>query len=72
MRKESRVMKQCGLMFKGLNVDRNSVLHKTKLLLKIYRPVVWSTSNRVFEVLAVDHIMKGVLVITPICLKMVL
>lgn len=50
MRKESRVMKQCGLMFKGLNIDRNSVLHKTKLLLKIYRPVVWSTSNRVFEV----------------------
>jgi len=37
-------------MYKGLNIDRPAVLHKTKLLLKIYRPVVWSTSNRVFEV----------------------
>lgn len=50
MRKESRVIQQCALMFKGLNIDRESVVHKTKLLLKIYRPVVWSTSNRVFEV----------------------
>ena len=50
MRKDSRTMKQCALMFKGLNIERDSVLHKTKLLLKIYRPVVWSTSNRIFEV----------------------
>lgn len=50
MRKVSRVMKQCTLMFKGLNIERESVVHKTKLLLKIYRPVVWSTSNRAFEV----------------------
>lgn len=50
MRKESRVMKQCGLMFKGLNIDRNFVLHKSKLLLKIYRPVVWSASSRALEV----------------------
>ena len=50
MRKESRVMKQCALMYKGLNIDRETVLHKTKLLMKIYRPVVWSASNRVFEV----------------------
>ena len=50
MRKESGVMKQCSLMFKGLNIEREAVLHKTKLLLKIYRPVVWSASNRAFEV----------------------
>src|SRR5665647_107186 len=50
MRRESVVMKQCALMYKGLNIDRNSVLHKTKLLLKIYRSVVWSASNRVFEI----------------------
>ncbi|NLN64795.1 MAG: hypothetical protein GX144_05205 [Clostridiaceae bacterium] len=50
MRKVSRVMKQCTLMYKGLNIERESVLHKTKLLLKIYRAVVWSTSNRAFEV----------------------
>lgn len=50
MRKESRVMKQCALMYKGLNIKREQVLHKSKVLLKIYRPVVWSTSNRVFEV----------------------
>jgi hypothetical protein len=50
MRKESKVMKQCTLMYKGLNIDRNSVLHKTKLLLKIYRPVVWSTASRALTV----------------------
>lgn len=41
MRKESKVMKQCALMYKGLNIERTTVLHKTKLLLKIYRPVVF-------------------------------
>ena len=50
MRRESLVMKQCTLMYKGLKFERKVILHKTKLLLKIYRPVVWSTSNRVFEV----------------------
>ena len=50
MRSESKVMRQCMLMYKGLRIDRSSVLHKAKLLLKIYRPVVWSTANRVFEV----------------------
>ena len=50
MRRVSSVMKQCALMFKGFKFDRKTVVHKTKLLLKIYRPVVWSTSNRVFEV----------------------
>jgi hypothetical protein len=50
MRRESVVMKQCALMYKGLNIDRNSVLHKTTLLLKIYRSAVWSASNRVFEI----------------------
>lgn len=51
MRKESKVMKHCTLMYKGLNIDRTAVLHKTKLLLKIYRPVVWSTSNRAYQIL---------------------
>jgi len=50
MRKESKVMKQCALMYKGLNIERTTVLHKTKLLLKIYRPVVWSTSNRAYQI----------------------
>lgn len=50
MRKTSRVMKQCALMYKGLNINKAMVLHKTKLLLKIYRSVVWSTSNRALEV----------------------
>lgn len=50
MRKESKVMKHCTLMYKGLNIDRTVVLHKTKLLLKIYRPAVWSTSNRAYQI----------------------
>ncbi len=50
MRKESKVMKQCALMYKGLNIERTTDLHKTKLLLKIYRPVVWSTSNRAYQI----------------------
>lgn len=49
MRKVSNVMKQCSLMFKGLSIDRDVVLHKTKVLLKIYRPVVWSVSKRALE-----------------------
>lgn len=50
MRKESKVMKHCTFMYMGLNIDRTAVLHKTKLLLKIYRPVVWSTSNRAYQI----------------------
>lgn len=50
MRKESKVMKHCTIMYKGLNIDRTAVLHKTKLLLKIYRPVVWSTLNRAYQI----------------------
>lgn len=50
MRKESKVMRQCTLFYNGLNIDRPTVLHKTKLLLEIYRPVVWSTQNRFNQV----------------------
>jgi len=50
MRKESNVYKQCTFMYKGLNIERAAVLHKTKLLLKIYRPVIWSASNRAYAV----------------------
>ena len=50
MRKESKVMRQCTLFYNGLNIDRTTVLHKTKLLLEIYRPVVWSTQNRFNQV----------------------
>jgi hypothetical protein len=28
-------------MYRGLNLDREAILHKAKLLLKIYRDVVW-------------------------------
>ncbi|OPZ85740.1 MAG: hypothetical protein BWY74_03827 [Firmicutes bacterium ADurb.Bin419] len=50
MRKESKVMRQCALFYSDLNIDRTTVLHKTKLLLEIYRPVVWSTQNRFNQV----------------------
>ncbi len=50
MRKESKVMRQCTLFYNGLNIDRTTVLHKTKLLLEIYRAVVWSTQNRFNQV----------------------
>ncbi|WP_010249561.1 hypothetical protein [Acetivibrio cellulolyticus] len=50
MRKESKVMRQCTLFYSDLNIDRSTVLHKTKLLLEIYRPVVWSTQNRFNQV----------------------
>ena len=40
MRKESKVMKQCSLMFKGLNNEREGVLHS---LLKngFMRSFIW-------------------------------
>ena len=47
MRKESRVMKQCALMYKGLNIDRDMVLHKTKLLMKIYTSSKSGTANSI-------------------------
>ena len=50
MRKESKVNKQCTFMYKGLKIDRTAILHKSKMLLMMYRPVVWSVSNRVNEV----------------------
>jgi hypothetical protein len=44
-------------MYRKLNINQEAVLYKAELLLKIYKPVVWSVTNRVFEVceLAEDY-----------------
>lgn len=50
MRRESITMKHCTIMYRNLRIERDTVLHKTKLLLKIYRPVVWSTKRKANEI----------------------
>lgn len=59
MRRESNMSKHCTLMYKSLRIERDSVLHKTKLLLKIYRPVVWTTARKADEVCESAEIYSG-------------
>lgn len=49
MRKESAVIRKCSAQLKALGLDGESVFHKSKLILKIYRDVVWSLSERAEE-----------------------
>ena len=44
--KRAKLINKCTFMYKGLNIERTAILHKTKLLLRIYRSVVWLASNR--------------------------
>ncbi len=46
MRKKSAVMNNCDLMFKGMGLNPDIVIHKTKLLLGVYRTVVWSINKK--------------------------
>lgn len=37
--------KQIGIMYQGMKLDEDAIFHKSKLLLSIYRDVVWSTMS---------------------------
>lgn len=38
--------KQIGMMYQGMGLDEEMIVHKSKLLLSIYRDVVWSTMSK--------------------------
>lgn len=46
MRKESAIIRKCSAQLTALGLDNEAVFHKSKLILKIYRDVVWSLSER--------------------------
>lgn len=49
MRKESATIRKCHSQLKSLGLDSAAVFHRSKLILKIYRDVVWVLSERVEE-----------------------
>ena len=42
-RKDTKVVKSISRMYEQMNLDSSEILHKTKLLLGVYRDVVWAT-----------------------------
>ena len=46
MRKKSTVMNKCNMMFNGMDLDPDIIIHKTKLLLNVYREVVWTSKKK--------------------------
>lgn len=49
MRKESKTLEKIKRMYEEVNLNRHEVLHKTKLLLSIYRDVVWASVKRTYD-----------------------
>lgn len=49
MRKESAALRKCHNQLSALGIDSQTVFHRSKLLLKIYRDVVWVLSERAEE-----------------------
>jgi len=49
MRRETRAMQNIKRICMGLSLCHDDVLHKSSLILKIYRDVVWMTTNRAYE-----------------------
>jgi len=46
MRKDSAAMKNIRLMYVGLHLDMNATTAKTKLILSLYRNIVWASFHR--------------------------
>lgn len=42
-RKDTKAVKSINRMYEQMNLDSSEILHKTKLLLSVYRDVVWAT-----------------------------
>ena len=58
MRKESATIRKCHSRLSSLGLDSTAAFHKSKLILKIYRDVVWVLSERAQELheLSLIHI----------------
>lgn len=46
-RNNTKAVKSINRMYEQMNLDSNEILHKTKLLLSVYRDVVWATLHEV-------------------------
>ena len=42
-RNHTKATKSINRMYEQMNLDQNEILHKTRLLLSVYRDVVWAT-----------------------------
>ena len=49
MRKESVTVRKCKKQMESLGFDGQTAYHRVKLILKIYRDVVWVLSERAEE-----------------------
>lgn len=48
-RKDTKAVRSIQKMYRQLNLDQSEVFHKTKLLLSVYRDVVWATIDNAGE-----------------------
>ena len=49
MRKESTTIQKCNSRLTALGLNSDAAFHRSKLILKIYRDVVWVLSERAEE-----------------------
>lgn len=49
-RNNTKAIKSINRMYEQMNLDSSEILHKTKLLLSVYRDVVWATLHGAAEV----------------------
>ncbi len=49
-RNDTKAIKSINRMYEQMNLNNTEILHKTKLLLSVYRDVVWATLHGVSEV----------------------
>lgn len=59
MRKESSTVQKCKRQMATLGFDSQLAYHRVKLILKIYRDVVWVLSERVEELHEYDEYMES-------------
>ena len=59
MRRETSIMTNIKRMYTGLNLEHNTVMHRAKLLLSIYRDVVWMHGQRVNDCVVEAHDLYG-------------
>ena len=54
MRKESTTIQKCNSRLTALGLNSDAAFHRSKLILKIYRDVVWVLSERAEELQETD------------------
>ena len=63
-RRNTKAIKSINRMYEQFNLKSDEIIHKTKLLLSIYRDVVWATLNE-SEYIS-DRILSHFTIILPI------